>query len=181
MKERMALVSTLSVVTFLFFSLVLNVPPARSQQPFQIVGCSSGKVVTISETDLLTIYNITGKGSAWSTAGAKAFNDLTWDFAAILRVAGGETIGMGYYKFTDPDGDHFILEATGNAIVEGGTWKVLTGTGKWKGILAKLKGKFILRGKPLSEETEQYWCRAIGTIELPGGDLKKFLDDQSFF
>ncbi len=176
-KKGMGLVPV-CVSSSLFFILVIGVSAVGSQQAFQIVGCSSGKVKMISESDLLAIYDITGKGTAWSTVGAKTFDNLTWDFAAILRVAGGQTIGMGYYKFTDPDGDYFIMEATGDTVVEGGTWKFLTGTGKWKGILTKLQGKFVLRGKPLSEETEQYWCRAIGTIELlPGSDLKRFLEN----
>ena len=28
-------------------------------------------------------------------------------------------------------------------------------------------GKFIMRGKPIPLESEQYWCRVIGTIQSP--------------
>lgn len=147
--------------------LVARASSVDAQKSFQIMGCSSGKVVTLSETETLRIYNMTGKGVASSTAGNRAFEDMLWDFAVILHVTGKDTRGMGYFKFTDRDGDYFILEAAGNAIIEGGAWQYLCGTGKWQGVAANLKGRFILHGKPLSEETEQYWCRAIGTLELP--------------
>jgi hypothetical protein len=63
-------------------------------------------------------------------------------------------------------GYYFILEASGDAAIEGGTWNFLSGTGKWKGATGKLRGGVVLRGKPLAVETEQYWCRVIGTLEL---------------
>jgi hypothetical protein len=140
---------------------------AGAQQPFQVIGCSSGTVVTLSEGQALTVYNIVGKGPAWGTAGNKNFDNLTWDFVATLRVMDGKTIGIAYYRFTDPDHDYFILEATGDAILQGGDWKFLYGAGKWKGLTGMLRGKVVLRGRPLPVEGEQYWCRIIGTLELP--------------
>jgi hypothetical protein len=98
--------------------------------------------------------------------GSKAFDNMTWNFVAVLRILDGNTVGMGYYKFTDTDGDFFVLEASGDTVMEGGTWKFLHGTGKWKGVTGQTKSKFIMRGKPVPLETEQYWCRIIGTIHL---------------
>lgn len=149
------------------FGLMIFASVVQAQQPFQVIGCSSGKVTILSETHPLTVYNMVGKGPAWSTGGNKAFDDLTWDFVATLRVMDGKTIGIAYYRFTDPDQDYFILEATGDAILEGGDWKFVYGTGKWKGLAGKLRGKVVLRGRPLPAEAEQYWCRIIGTLELP--------------
>ncbi len=156
----------LTGITVIFWLMILA-SVVQAQQPFQVVGCSSGKVTILSESQSLTVHNIVGKGPAWGTAGNKNFDDLTWDFVATLRVMDGKTIGIAYYRFTDPDQDYFILEATGDAMLEGGNWKFLHGTGKWKGLTAKLKGKVVLRGRPLPVEEEQYWCRIIGTIELP--------------
>jgi hypothetical protein len=149
------------------FGLIILVSVVQAQQPFQVIGCSSGAVVTLSEGQALTVYNIVGKGPAWGTAGSKNFDDLTWDFVATLRVMDGKTIGIAYYKFTDLDQDYFILEATGDAILQGGDWKFLYGVGKWKGLTGMLRGKVVLRGRPLPVEAEQYWCRIIGTLELP--------------
>lgn len=139
----------------------------RAEQPFNIMGCSSGTFTGLSENSALTVFNIVGKGIAWGVTGFKNFNELAWQFLADVRIMDGVTKGMGYYRFMDPDGDYFILEGAGNTVLEGGTWKFVNGTGKWKGIFRKGKSKFIMRGKPLSVETEQYWCRIIGTLELP--------------
>ncbi len=157
----------LRIAIFIILGSTMLPVIAGAQQPFQVIGCSSGKVTILSETHPLTVYNMVGKGPAWSTGGNKAFDDLTWDFVATLRVMDGKTIGIAYYRFTDPDQDYFILEATGDAILEGGDWKFVYGTGKWKGLAGKLRGKVVLRGRPLPAEAEQYWCRIIGTLELP--------------
>ena len=152
------------------YSLAAFTPLAQGEEAFQtfhIMGCSSGTFTALAESRALTVYNIVGKGVAWGTAGDKTFNDMTWNFAAVLRTIEGHTIGMGYYKFTAPDGDYFILEGTGSTVVEGGTWKFLQGTGKWKGASGQATGKFIMRGKPVPLESEQYWCRVLGTIQLP--------------
>lgn len=149
---------------------VILLPVARAEEAFQtfhVMGCSSGAFTTLSESKALTVYNIVGKGIAWGITGDKAFNDMTWNFVAVLRTIDGSTIGMGYYKFTAPDGDFFVLEGTGSTVAEGGAWKFLHGTGKWKGATGQATGKFIMRGKPVPLESEQYWCRVIGTIQLP--------------
>jgi hypothetical protein len=146
---------------------VIFVAIARAEETFQIMGCSAGTFTSLSESRALTIYNIVGKGIAWGVTGDKTFDDMTWQFTAVLRVMDDNTIGMGYYKFMDPAGNYFILEGTGATVLEGGTWRFLHGTGQWKGITGQTKARFVMRGKPLSLETEQYWCRIIGTLQLP--------------
>jgi hypothetical protein len=151
------------------FSLVIFIPVAEAEETltFHMMGCSSGMFTTLSESKALTVYNIVGKGIPWGITGDRTFDNMTWQFAAVLRTMDGNTIGMGYYKFTAPDGDYFILEGTGGTVLEGGTWKFLHGTGKWKGITGQATGKFIMRGKPVTLKSERYWCRVIGTIQLP--------------
>jgi hypothetical protein len=149
------------------FGLLIFASMAQAQQTFQVMGCSSCKVVMLSEGKMLTIYSMTGNGPAWSETKSKTFNDMKWEFVATIRVHDGKTIGIGYYKFTDPDKDYFILEATGGAVIEGGPWNFVYGTGKWEGAKGTLRGRTTFRGRPLSTETEQYWCRIIGTLELP--------------
>lgn len=155
------------IILMITFGLFILTSMAHAQQSFQVMGCSSGTRQVLLESKALTVYSVAGKGEAWSATGDEDFKDMTWDFMATLRVAEGMTIGIGYYKFTDPDQDYFILEANGNAILEGGTWNFLYGTGKWKKISGKLKSRATLLGKPVSVEQEKYWCRIIGTIELP--------------
>jgi hypothetical protein len=150
-----------------FFSFLTFITAARAEQPFHIMGCSSGSYTSLSESKALTVFHIMGKGISWGVTGIENFNHLTWQFVAVVRIIDGITTGMGYYKFADPDGDYFILEGAGHTVLEGGTWKFVNGTGKWKGICGGGKSRFVMRGRPLSVETEQYWCRIIGTLELP--------------
>ena len=146
--------------------LVIFIPVAEAEETFHMMGCSSGTFTMLSESKPLTVHNIIGKGTAWGITGNKTFDNMTWQFVAVLRTMDGNTIGMGYYKFTTPDGDNFVLEGMGDTVLEGGTWKFLHGTGKWKGATGHATGKFIVRGKPVPLESEQYWCRVIGTIQL---------------
>lgn len=149
------------------FGLFIFASMVQAQQTFQVMGCSSCKVVNLSEGKVLTIYSMTGNGPAWSATKSKIFDDMKWEFVATICVKDVKTTGIGYYKFTDSDKDYFILEATGGAIIEGGAWNFIYGTGKWEGAKGTLKGRTTFRGRPLSTETEQYWCRIIGTLELP--------------
>jgi len=163
----MILDKRLRIGVAIILGLVIFIPVAEAEETFHIMGCSSGMFTTLSESKALTVHNIVGKGIAWGITGNKAFDNMTWQFVAVLRTMDGNTIGMGYYKFTTPDGDNFVLEGTGDTVLEGGTWKFLHGTGKWKGATGHATGKFIVRGKPVTLESEQYWCRVIGTIQLP--------------
>ena len=160
-KRRMGLAIVLGLAMF------IPVAEAEETLSFHMIGCSSGMFTMLSESKALTVYSIVGKGVAWGITGDSTFDNMTWQFAAVLRTMDGNTIGMGYYKFTAPDGDYFVLEGTGGTVLEGGTWKFLHGTGKWEGVTGQAVGKFIMRGKPVSLESEQYWCRVIGTIQLP--------------
>jgi hypothetical protein len=139
---------------------------AEEEQPFSIMGVGSGIARTLSDSKALTVHNIVGQGTAWATIGDKRFDDLMWEFVAILRTVDGYTVGRGYYKFTTPNGHYFMLEATGT-VLEGGTWDILHGTGKWGGITGKGKGKLIIHGRPLPTETEQYRFRLDGNLKLP--------------
>jgi hypothetical protein len=158
------------VVAAIAFGLIIFVPVVEAEETFQtfhMMGCSSGMFTTLSESRALTVYNIAGNGVAWGITGEKAFDNMKWQFVAVLRIMDNNTIGMGYYKFTAPDGDYFVLEGMGDTVLAGGNWKFLHGAGKWKGASGQASAKFIMREKPVSLESEQYWCRVIGTIQLP--------------
>lgn len=153
-------------IIIVLFTLTMFASMVQAQQPFEVMGRSSCKVLALSESKALTIYSLTGGGPAWTATRSKVFNDMKWEFVATITVLDGKIKGVGYYKFIDPDEDYFILEANGAAITEGGTWRFLYGTGKWIGATGELRGRTTLRGSPLSVETEKYWCRISGTLEL---------------
>ena len=167
-------------VIVVLFTLSMCASMVQAQQTFQVMGCSSCKVLALSESKALTIYSLTGGGPAWSATRSKVFNDMRWEFAATITILDGKIKGVGYYKFIDPDEDYFILEANGAAITEGGTWRFLYGTGKWMGATGELRGRTTLRGRPLSAETENYWCRISGTLEfLESADKRNPSDEES--
>ena len=139
---------------------------AEEGQPFRIMGVGSGIAKTLSDSKALTVDTIVGHGTAWATIGDKRFDDLIWEFGAVLRTVDGYTVGRSYYKFTTPNGHYFMLEGNGN-VLQGGTWDILHGTGKWGGITGKGNGKLIIHGKPLPTETEQYRFRLDGKLKLP--------------
>lgn len=163
----MVSINGVRIAVAVILGLITLIPLAEAQQTFQVMGCSSCKVVMLSEGKALTVYSMAGNGPAWSATKSKTFDDMKWEFMATICAQDGATKGIGYYKFTDPDKDYFILEATGSAIIAGGTWSFLYGTGKWKSATGTLRGRATFRGRPLSTEIEQYWCRIIGTLELP--------------
>ena len=79
----------------------------------------------------------------------------------------GQRTGLGYHKFTDPDGDFVIVET---ATVPGETEsnvRFLQGTGKWKGIKGSGKVRAITLDKPIKPGTNQGCGRWTGTFELP--------------
>ncbi len=157
------------VLTFTFIgalSLIIFIPFAKSEQPFNLMGCGVAATRTLSECKALTVYNIAGKGAACGSIRDEPFTDLPWEFMILLRAIGGNMIGRGYYKFTFSGGDYIVLEATGN-VFENSKWDVLHGTGKWAGIRGKADGRFVIRGKPQPIETEQYWFRINGMFKLP--------------
>ncbi len=138
----------------------------EEERPFTIMGSGSGTAKTLSGSKALTVQNIVGQGTASATIGDKAYDDLIWEFVAVVRIIDGYTVGKGYYKFTTPNGDYFMLEATG-AVLEDGTWNILHGTGKWLGITGKGNGRLIIHGKLFPTEAEQYHLRVEGRLRLP--------------
>jgi len=139
---------------------------AEKEQSFSIMAVGSGTAKTLSDSKALTVHNIVGQGTASATIGDKTFDDLIWEFVAVVRIIDGYTVGKGYYKFATPNGDYFILEAAG-AVLEGGTWDILHGTGKWLGITGRGNGRLLIQGKPLLPDTEQYHLRLAGRLRLP--------------
>jgi len=165
-------------IIIVLFALAMFASMVQAQQTFQVMGYSSCKVLTLSESKALTIYSLTGGGPARSATRSKVFDDMKWEFVATITILDVKTKGVGYYKFIDPDEDYFILEANGAAITEGGTWRFLYGTGKWIGATGELRGRTALRGRALSVETENYWCRVSGTLELLESADKRGHSDQ---
>ncbi len=65
-----------------------------------------------------------------------------------------------------PGGEFFRGEFSEDSESGGSTWKFFYGTGKWKGIKGEFKGKIVMSGKPIVEDTSQLCEKSVGWIEL---------------
>jgi len=159
------LAPAVSVVVAIVFVLVIHIPVAQAETPYDITACYSGTITMLSQSKELTIFSMDIKGIARSNHENKVFDNCTFNCVAVVRITAGKRTGLGYCKFLDPDGDIVVFEVT--YVGAEGTSKFLHGTGKWKGITGSGKFRTIARGKPITKGTAQNCSRATGTIELP--------------
>jgi len=147
------------------FSLIMFIPAAQAQQPFDITCCYSGIIKMVSASKELTVLGVEVNGIFQSNHENKAFDNMTLHCVGIFRAMDGKSFGTSYCKGMDPDGDIVVQEHT--RVGPEVTWKFLQGTGKWKGIKGGGTGKAITRGKPITPGTTQSCSRVMGTFELP--------------
>jgi hypothetical protein len=145
--------------------VVLFIPVAEAQQPFDISYCASGTMTTISAIEGLIVISLDSKGIAWSNHENKAFDNMTFHCVAVGKVAAGKPIGTGYCKYLDPDGDIVVWDLSIDGPVD--TLKAIQGTGKWKGIKAEGKAALITKAKSITPDTRQVCRKFTGTFELP--------------
>jgi hypothetical protein len=157
--------TALSTAIAIVFGLVMFIPVAQAEQPFDVTYCYSGAVTMVSASKQLTVFGAEVKGIIRSNHENKAFDNMTMHCMTIFRIVAGKATGTAYCKAIDPDGDIIVQEHT--RVGSQSTWKFLQGTGKWKGITGGGTGKPITRGKPITPGTTQACSRVSGTFELP--------------
>ena len=145
--------------------LVVFIPVAQAQTPFDITECLAGTSTVLFESKEIRIGSTEGKGIIFSHHENKVFDNCTFHVASIAKVVDGKRRSDSYWKIMDPDGDVIIAELV--VLGPEKTMKFLHGTGKWKGIKGEAKGKTTAAGKPVVPGTIQTCSRYIGTFELP--------------
>ncbi len=146
----------------LILGLVMFIPAAHAETPFDFNYCGSATITMVSESKELTVFGMNGKGSVFSNHENKVFDNFTYHFVGVVRVVDGKRTGNGYTKYLDPDGDSIVQEFTMAGMES--SIKLLQGTGKWKGITGTGKSVPITDGKPTAPGTT---CRRIiGVFEL---------------
>ena len=158
------LAAAVSVVVAIIFGLVIHIPVAQAETPYDISPCSSGTFTMLSKSKELTILSMDLKGIARSNHENKVFDNCSFNSVQIIQIMNGKWKRYGHTKFMDPDGDSFFVEVSGG---KNATVKFLHGTGKWKGITGTGKLESIARGKPIMPGTYQGCARNTGTFELP--------------
>lgn len=153
------------------FGLIILIPAAQAQQPFDITDYFYATATFLSSDPELTIFHSDVKGVIHDNGERKIFDRMVSHCLRSVKISTDKMTGVTYSKFTDSDGDFFITETSVEGIpMSEGTFKFLHGTGKWKGISGGGKGKFIFmtRGKQqINPSTFQGYLRMIGTYELP--------------
>jgi len=153
------------VVPIFLIVVMLFIPLAEAQQPFDISYCASGTMTTISASEGLVVISLDSKGIAWSNHENKAFDNMTFHCAVVGKFVGGKPIGNGICKYMDPDGDFVVWDLSIDGPVD--TLKAIQGSGKWKGIKAEGKAALITKAKSITPDTRQVCRKFTGTFELP--------------
>ena len=160
------LAAAVSVVVAIVFGLVIHIPVAQAETPYDITPCSSGTITMLSQSKELTILSFDVKGIARSNHENKVFDNCTFHHVSVMRIIAGKVNRLGYTKFMDPDGDCFFVEVSRDG-GQSSVTKLLHGTGKWKGITGSGKLTSIARGKPIMPGTYQGCGSHTDTFELP--------------
>jgi hypothetical protein len=153
-----------TVMGFLF-GLIVCIPFAQAQTPFDITECGAGPVTVVYQSNDITVSGLEGKGIIFSHHENKVFDNCTFQVVQIARIIDGKRRSDSYWKIMDADGDVIIADLV--VIGPEKTMTFLHGTGKWNGIKGGAKGKTTAAGKPISPGTFQACSRYVGTFELP--------------
>jgi len=153
-------------VAAIFFAFlgILILAPGGSGEDFDITCCGSTNNTLLSTSQELVLLGYEGKGISTSNHANKIFDNLTWQVVGMTKVVDGKAHWSEYRKYQDLNGDVFYVELSG--VGPEGTYKILNGTGRYKGMKGEAKTKAVARGKPIVPGTGQYCGRAAGTFEL---------------
>jgi|MudIll2142460700_1097286.scaffolds.fasta_scaffold284344_1 hypothetical protein len=149
--------------------LVVLIPAAQAEQPIDFTQYTSCTSTASSDDKEFTFASFECIGITRSNQENKVFENMSALVVGIVRTVGGNVTTISYAKYMDRDGDFVIIESdeSGPAAQFGGTWKILYGTGKWKGIKGSGKHVHVGAGKPIKPGTRLGYDRNTGTFELP--------------
>ena len=145
--------------------LVMIALVANAQTPFDVTECGGGPVTMVLQSKEVTVSGLEGKGIIISNHANKAFDNCTFQVVQIARIVEGNRVSNSYWKIMDPDGDAIV--ASVDVVGPEKTMTLMHGTGKWKGIKGRAKGKGITGGKFIVSSTFQACSRYVGSFELP--------------
>jgi hypothetical protein len=167
-KERQAHVGIWSLVGI--FVLVMFTLVAQAEEPIDFTQYASCRFTQTAGDKESMFGNFECTGVTRSNQENKVFEKMSLREVGFFNNVGGQTTAYSYTTYTDGDGDFVIMEFRESGPTEQpeGTWKILYGTGKWKGINGSGKHVHVSRGKPIKPDTVQgSVVRNTGTFELP--------------
>ena len=149
--------------------MVMLIPAVQAEEPNDFTQYASCTFTPVSEDKEFRFSSFECIGITRSNQENKIFENMSVLDVGVARREGGQSTVYSLTKYMDRDGDYVIMEFTESGPPERleGTWKMLYGTGKWKGIKGSGKHLHVGGGKPIKPGTGQGYVRNTGTFELP--------------
>ena len=158
------LAAALVPVVAIVLGLAMFIPVAQAEEPVEFTVYWSGTRTMLTQSKEFTSWS--GDVLGITRSENKLFNDLSFSSICIWlhRLENDEmkTTAHCYSKFMDADNDYFILDNMGG-------WKLLYGTGKFKGITGTGEShSWASNGmRPIRQGTLQGRVSLKGTFVFP--------------
>ena len=156
------------LAVIIVLGLVMLIPAVRAEEPIDFIQYASCTFTLASEDKEFRFSSFECTGITRSNHENKVFDNMSVLDVGVGRREGGQSTTYSLAKYMDRDGDYVIMEfnESGPTGRSEGTWKILYGTGKWKGSKGSGKLVHVGGGKPIKPSTGQGYVRNTGTFEL---------------
>jgi hypothetical protein len=156
------------VAVTIVLCLGMLIPSVQAEEPIDFIQYASCTFIPASEDKEFIFSSFECIGITRSNQENKVFDNMSVLDVGVGRREGGQSTTYSIAKYMDRDGDYVIMEfnESGPTGRGEGTWKILYGTGKWKGSKGSGKHVHVGGGKPIKPSTGQGYVRNTGTFEL---------------
>ncbi|MGH8222038.1 MAG: hypothetical protein ACREQZ_03605 [Woeseiaceae bacterium] len=160
--------STKALAPVMLLAVCSYAGSAAAQQSFSALVCRAGTITGIAKAQDLVVFGIDQRGIILADDAAKTFDNNTQRCIGSIAVIRGKSSGGGFCRSVDPaSGDTTISEWTSAEKPGTGTFKYLSGTGKWKGITGGGDYHTAAVTRPIDEGTYQNCVRVKGMLSVP--------------
>ena len=87
-KEKRRSITILSAAAAIVLGLVMFIPVAQAEQPFDITDCGSGTITMVSTSKELTVFSFDLKGISRSNHENKVFDNTTFHCVGVMLALG---------------------------------------------------------------------------------------------
>ena len=156
------------VAVTIVFGLVMLIPAVQAEEPIDFTQYASCTFTPASEDKEFIFSSFECIGITRSNQENKVFDNMSVLDVGVGRRESGQSTSYSIAKYMDRDGDYVIMEFNESGPIGRGegVWKILYGTGKWKGSKGSGKHVHVGGGKPIKPGTGQGYVRNTGTFEL---------------
>jgi hypothetical protein len=121
--------------------------------------CYAGTVTIFANVkQMKPLLSWAENGIIMSNGPNRLLNGAVTHCEGVQRGLGAERTGYGFCKVVDRDGDMIITGGPYSGVTAG-SWPLLEGTGKWKGVKGTLRSERIVRSKKGAMPLTYQGCR----------------------